>query len=144
MNDWRELKTMTKALGDVARLTIVYHLARQDEITVTALTGLLSISQPLVSWHLRKLRRAGLIETRRVGRQVHCSLNRQRYRYCLQRLEGLVDQKDWLEAPLIGADLIETESRSTDRRSDDDPHQVVQEASPMHGVSIDGDGLAYE
>ena len=90
MNDWRELKTMTKALADVARLTIVYHLARRDEVTVTELTALLSISQPLVSWHLRKLRRAGLIETRREGRQVHCSLNRQRYRYCLQRLEGLI------------------------------------------------------
>ncbi len=113
MNDWRELKTMTKALADVARLTIVYHLARRDEVTVTELTALLSISQPLVSWHLRKLRRAGLIETRREGRQVHCSLNRQRYRYCLQRLEGLIDQTGWIEAPPIGADLMESETSST-------------------------------
>jgi len=33
MNDWRELKIMMKALADVVRLTIVYHLARQEEIT---------------------------------------------------------------------------------------------------------------
>jgi len=33
MNEWRELKLMVKALADVARLTIVYQLARQDEIT---------------------------------------------------------------------------------------------------------------
>jgi DNA-binding transcriptional ArsR family regulator len=90
-NDWRELKTMVKALADVVRLTIVYHLARRQEITVTALTDLLEISQPLVSWHLRKLQRAGLARMRRAGRQVYCSLDRERFQYCLQRLEQLVD-----------------------------------------------------
>ena len=57
MDDWRELKLMVKALGGVARLTIVYLLAREDDVTVTALTDMLGLSQPLVSWHLRKLRR---------------------------------------------------------------------------------------
>jgi ArsR family transcriptional regulator len=70
MNEWRELKTMMKALADMVRLTIVYYLVHHEEITVTALTDLLGISQPLVSWHLRKLRRADLITTRRVGRLV--------------------------------------------------------------------------
>ncbi|HYX50878.1 MAG TPA: metalloregulator ArsR/SmtB family transcription factor [Ktedonobacteraceae bacterium] len=91
MNDWRELKLMMKALADVARLTIVYHLAHQDEVTVTELSELLRISQPLVSWHLLRLRRAGLVETRRTGRQVYCSLNRQRFQLCLRHLEHLVD-----------------------------------------------------
>jgi ArsR family transcriptional regulator, arsenate/arsenite/antimonite-responsive transcriptional repressor len=97
MNDWRELKLMTKALGDIARLTIVYHLARQAEITVTALTTLLGLSQPLVSWHLRKLRRAGLIRTRRRGRQVYCSLDIPRYQQCLQHLAYLIDPAIQLE-----------------------------------------------
>lgn len=110
MNEWRELKLMMKALADVARLTIVYHLAREKEVTVTHLTDMLSISQPLVSWHLRKLKRAGLIETRRAGRQVYCSLNLQRFHYCIQRLEGLVDPAIWLEAPPVGAALMEAEA----------------------------------
>lgn len=115
MDNWRELKIMMKALADVARLTIVYHLARQqEETTVTHLTDMLSISQPLVSWHLRKLRRAGLIETRRVGRQVYCSLNLQRFHYCLQRLEGLVDPAIWVEAPLVGAALMEPDAALED------------------------------
>src|SRR5215467_3723691 len=97
MKDWRELKIMTRALADIARLTIVYHLAHEGEITVTALTDLLGISQPLVSWHLRKLRRAGLIHTRRVGRQVYCTLDNTRFQYCLQRLAGLVDPTVMLE-----------------------------------------------
>src|ERR1700738_3253976 len=95
MNDWRELKLLMKALSDVARLTIVYHLARQQDVTVSELTALLRISQPLVSWHLRKLRRAGLIETRRVGRQVYCALDKQRFQYCMQCLEGLSNTHQW-------------------------------------------------
>src|SRR5947199_9280841 len=109
MNDWRELKIMVKALADVARLTIVYHLARQEEITVTVLTDMLGLSQPLVSWHLRKLRRAGMIYTRRVGRQVYCSLDKTRYQYCLQRLEILVDPAVQLESFPTDEFLIQAE-----------------------------------
>ncbi len=109
MDDWRELKLMTKALADVARLTLVYHLARQQETTVTALTDMLHLSQPLVSWHLRKLRRAGLISMHRSGRQVYCSLNRQKYALCLQRLEQLGDPLMEMEAPPTGDALVETE-----------------------------------
>ena len=114
MNDWRELKLMTRALGDVARLTIVYHLARHDDVTVTDLTDMLSISQPLVSWHLRKLRRAHLIETRRVGRQVYCSLNLQHFQQCLEWLENLVDPTVPVEAPLMGTALIEADAAVED------------------------------
>ena len=110
MNNWRELKMMMKALAGVARLTIVYYLARQDEVTVTALTDLLGISQPLVSWHLRRLERAGLVQTRRAGRQVYCSLNHQRFRFCLERLEGLVDPSILVEKPPVGAILIEADT----------------------------------
>jgi len=45
---------------------------------VLELVRLLGLSQPLASWHLRILRQAGLISTRRLGRQVFCRLNRER------------------------------------------------------------------
>ncbi|HVB24762.1 MAG TPA: metalloregulator ArsR/SmtB family transcription factor [Ktedonobacteraceae bacterium] len=106
MNDWRELKLMTKALGDIARLAIVYHLAREAEITVTVLTDMLGLSQPLVSWHLRKLRRAGLIRTRRLGRQVYCSLDIPRYQQCLQYLAFLIDPAIQLEELPAGEALV--------------------------------------
>ncbi len=110
MNNWRELKIMMKALADIARLTIVYHLARQEEVTVTDLADTLNLSQPLVSWHLRKLRRAGLIETRRIGRQAYCSLNIQRFQQYLQCLESLADPSGLLESPPFGTALIEADS----------------------------------
>lgn len=108
MEDWRELKLMTKALADVARLTIVYYLARHEAVTVTALSDLLHLSQPLVSWHLRKLKRAGLVTTHRSGRQVYCVLNRQRYRICLESLESLVDPEINIEVLPTGDALMET------------------------------------
>jgi len=109
MNEWRELKTMMKALADTVRLTIVYYLVHHEEITVTALTDLLGISQPLVSWHLRKLRRADLITTRRVGRQVYCSLNTSRFELCIQHLQHLVDPASSVETLPTGAALIAAE-----------------------------------
>ena len=114
MNEWRELKTTLKALGDMARLTIVYYLARHEEVTVTDLTDLLAISQPLVSWHLRKLHRAGLIGTRRAGRQVYCSLNMERFQECLQQLELLVDPATLLESLPAGEALREAEASLED------------------------------
>jgi ArsR family transcriptional regulator, arsenate/arsenite/antimonite-responsive transcriptional repressor len=115
MDDWRELKRITKALGGVARLTIIYHLARHEAVTVTDLTQKLKISQPLVSWHLRKLRRVGLVETERSGRQVYCSLKIERFRQYLQRLETLVDPTTISLDPVpIGAALIEADMGSED------------------------------
>src|SRR6059058_2116455 len=103
MDEWCDLKNMVKAMADMARLSIVYHLVQHEEITVTALTDLLGLSQPLVSWHLRKLRRADLITTRRVGRQVYCSLNTNRFELCLQYLQGLIDPAKSLESFPVGA-----------------------------------------
>jgi len=53
----------------VNRLRIVRRLA-QGEATVTELIDQIGLSQPLVSWHLGKLRLAGLVETRRSGRET--------------------------------------------------------------------------
>jgi ArsR family transcriptional regulator, arsenate/arsenite/antimonite-responsive transcriptional repressor len=114
MDEWRDLKNIAKALADMARLSIVYHLAQHDEITVTAMTELLGLSQPLVSWHLRKLRRADLITTRRVGRQVYCSLNKSRFELCIRYLQDLIDPTISLDSIPVGAALVEAEIGSED------------------------------
>ena len=112
MDDWHELKVMMKALADVARITIVYHLTRSTEITVTELTDLLHLSQPLVSWHLRRLKRAGLVETQRRGRQVYCSLNYQRFQSYLQHLNRLLDPSVLMESLPVGAALTDMEAEA--------------------------------
>lgn len=109
MEEWRELKTTLKALGDMARLTIVYHLAHAQEVTVTDLAELLGISQPLVSWHLRRLRRAGIISTRRAGRQSYCSLNTGSIERGMQLLEQLIDPSFAPKTFPTGTALLEAE-----------------------------------
>jgi ArsR family transcriptional regulator len=90
----RDMRYALRALSDTARLRIIQYLGGNDnEITVSELTQALRISQPLVSWHLRKLRRAQLISTRRVGRQVFLSLNRARLSDCLQSLSVWCDRR---------------------------------------------------
>ena len=68
-DELRSLRIVHKALADVNRLRIVQRLA-QGEATVSELIDRIGLSQPLVSWHLGRLRVAGLIQTRRVGRET--------------------------------------------------------------------------
>jgi DNA-binding transcriptional ArsR family regulator len=67
--DLRSLRLVHKALADVNRLRIVQRLA-QGDASVSELIERVGLSQPLVSWHLGRLRVAGLIQTRRVGRET--------------------------------------------------------------------------
>jgi DNA-binding transcriptional ArsR family regulator len=68
-DDLRAVRLIHKTLADVNRLRIVRRLA-QGEATVTELIDHVGLSQPLVSWHLGKLRLAGLVETRKAGRET--------------------------------------------------------------------------
>jgi ArsR family transcriptional regulator, cadmium/lead-responsive transcriptional repressor len=65
----RSLRLVHKALADVNRLRIVQRLAA-GEATVSELIAQVGLSQQLVSWHLARLRIAGLVETRRAGRET--------------------------------------------------------------------------
>ena len=69
----RELRAFHKALADVNRLRIVRRLAA-SEASMAELIAHVGLSQPLVSHHLKRLRVAGLIETRRVGRETVATL----------------------------------------------------------------------
>lgn len=74
-----DLRTYYRALGDETRLRIVQILAAEGERSLTDIVDRLRISQPLVSWHMRRLRRAGIITTVRKGREVRCSIDRERF-----------------------------------------------------------------
>lgn len=72
-DELRELRAFHKALADVNRLRIVQRLAVADS-TVGELIEHVGLSQPLVSWHLGRLRAARIVETRRNGRETLCRL----------------------------------------------------------------------
>lgn len=72
--DLRRLRTLYRALGDETRLRIIGLMAEVGPMPVNALSARVGLSQPLISWHLRILRLAGLIDTQRQGREVICRL----------------------------------------------------------------------
>jgi ArsR family transcriptional regulator len=64
-----------KALGHPVRLGIAMALARTPETCACDFADMFGVSQPTVSEHLRVLREAGLVTTRRRGTQICYSLD---------------------------------------------------------------------
>jgi DNA-binding transcriptional ArsR family regulator len=72
--DLRWLRSVYRALGDETRLRIIGLLAEHGQMPVNELSARVALSQPLISWHLRILRLAGVITTRRHGRETLCQI----------------------------------------------------------------------
>jgi ArsR family transcriptional regulator, arsenate/arsenite/antimonite-responsive transcriptional repressor len=70
MNDVKQLR----ALAHPTRLGMVRRLAETPEICACDLGEAFGVSQPTISEHLRVLREAGLVRTRREGTSICYSL----------------------------------------------------------------------
>ena len=66
-------EVMLKMLANKNRLIILCSLVEKEK-SVGELQTLLSISQPLLSQHLAKMRQIGLVNTRRVGQTIFYSI----------------------------------------------------------------------
>jgi DNA-binding transcriptional ArsR family regulator len=69
-----EMASLMRLLSDPTRIRVL-GLLRPGEMNVTALCAELDLAQPTVSHHLGLLRSAGLVQTRRDGKQIFYSLN---------------------------------------------------------------------
>ena len=83
-DELRELRVFHKALADVNRLRMVQRLA-EGPATVGELIETVGLSQPLVSWHVSRLKAAGVVLTRRAGREVMCQLRPNVFREVAER-----------------------------------------------------------
>ena len=70
-----ETSTRLKALGHPVRLGIALRLAEEGGTCACDFAEIFEISQPAVSQHLKVLREAGLVTTRRDGTQILYSLD---------------------------------------------------------------------
>ena len=70
-----ELPDHFLGFANPTRLRILQRLGEQGEVNVSELAAYLHMSQPRISWHVRMLRLGGVIQVRRDGRQVWCSLD---------------------------------------------------------------------
>lgn len=89
---------MFKALGDYNRLCILYH--QDNDLTgtlgVNDLAGILKISQPAVSQHVKILKNVCIITLRKEGNHVYYSVNREnmvRYKENFDELSRNVMEK---------------------------------------------------
>jgi ArsR family transcriptional regulator, arsenate/arsenite/antimonite-responsive transcriptional repressor len=88
-----DLSVAFEGLANPTRLLIVEHLATIVEMRVSELAELCMVSQPRMSWHLRILRKAGIIRTRRDGREVFCRLDREAIAQHLRAFVGLISAR---------------------------------------------------
>jgi ArsR family transcriptional regulator, arsenate/arsenite/antimonite-responsive transcriptional repressor len=93
-----EMAGVFKALGDYNRLCIIYFLANDQTgaLGVNDLAGLLGISQPAVSQHLKILKNVRIIGSRKEGNRMYYSFNHEsmvRYRENFNELSRSVMEK---------------------------------------------------
>lgn len=77
-----------KSMAHPQRLFILCRL-HQKECTVSELEVLTDASQPLISQHLQRMRREGLVDSRREGNFVYYSVNDDHVRVLIDALEKL-------------------------------------------------------
>ncbi|WP_439649161.1 ArsR/SmtB family transcription factor [Herbidospora mongoliensis] len=85
-----------RALAHPVRLGIVRKLSARPDICACDFTDEFEVSQPTISAHLKVLREAGLVTTRRQGTTICYSLNR----------EPLAALADELGALSVGAGVL--------------------------------------
>jgi ArsR family transcriptional regulator len=93
-NQRRDLPDHFLGFANPTRLRILERLGKAGEENVNDLAAHLHMSQPRISWHLRKLSLGGVIRTRREGRQVYCSLDVENIARERARLDQLLGIKD--------------------------------------------------
>lgn len=84
-----DLARVFKALADPTRVRLLRYLAESESGTACAchLPTALEISQPTLSFHMRKLHDAGLVEREKRGRWVHYTVRPQ----ALEQVRGFLD-----------------------------------------------------
>lgn len=84
-----DLAQVFKALADPTRVRLLQYLAESESGTACAchLPAALGISQPTLSFHMRKLHEAGLVDRDRRGRWVHYTVRPE----SLERVRGFLD-----------------------------------------------------
>ncbi len=93
-----DIVTLLKAMGNERRFEILYFLS-EEEKAVGELEEMVGLSQSALSQHLARLRRDGIVQTRRDAQKIYYSLSDPR---CVHLLQCLVSMHG------VGEDGTET------------------------------------
>jgi len=71
---WRAMAEVFVALGDEHRQRIMLTFEKGERLTVGQIAEVSTLSRPAVSHHLKILRRAGLLDEDKIGKEVFLSV----------------------------------------------------------------------
>lgn len=83
-----------KALGDPIRLGIVQRLLVKEELCACNFLDAFEITQPTLSFHIKKLTACGLVNVRRDGTWMKYTLNDEKVRGLIEVLEAMLETKE--------------------------------------------------
>jgi DNA-binding transcriptional ArsR family regulator len=118
------------ALSDPIRWSIIAQAAQVDELACVALESSLPVAKPTISYHVKILQNAGLISTRKAGRNYYYSLRR-------DVIEDLADCL-WELAPTPRPVIGGKRGAAARRRPKWSDHHGPHSAS-RHGVTEDAE-----
>ncbi len=75
---WRGMARIFVALGDEHRQRILLTFGKGEELNVSAIAAVSTLSRPAVSHHLKILREAGLLRREKRGKEIFFRVDRER------------------------------------------------------------------
>lgn len=85
------------ALADATRLRMIHLLMTRGEMCVCEFMPALDLTQSNVSFHLKALKYAGFITSRKEGRWMLYRLNREAFEHFQNEFKGVFDVGSWPE-----------------------------------------------
>ena len=107
------------AVGDPARLEVIFMLSKRGRLNVGQIASEFEISRPAISHHLKVLKTAGVVESQKAGQEVLYELKRESVASELRHLADLVHSQDpppTLETPMKPSSTPTTEGTRTGKR----------------------------
>lgn len=83
-----------RAINHKLRQVMLQYIGQHDKITVTEIFQHLLLEQSVASQHLAILRKAGFVKTKREGKNIYYSVNRQRILELNRFVGDLLGQKE--------------------------------------------------
>lgn len=84
----RKARLLLRAIDHELRQDILRFIHKQGRTSVTSIYTALKLEQSVASQHLAILRKAGCVNTLRIGKQIHYSVNHLR----LEEIQGIVEE----------------------------------------------------
>ena len=86
--EWRNISKVYAALGDEHRQRILLTVEPGERLNIGEIVAVSTLSRTAVSHHLRILREAGVLQSRKEGKEVYFWINK---KFLIEAMETVVD-----------------------------------------------------